>query len=606
MRARGCSSGPTKITEFRKYNRVVYALADGAASHRKTEKTVFCHWRAAAAIGARSAMRCSGHKASAAWCEAVFAAAWLAGTGIALADAPIEIGRTIFVVNDVQGRMGEAEPQRITLNENVLYEEDIITADKAETIMEFRDGSTFQVGPGAVVRIDSFVFNPEESVSRKAVTVGRGVFRYVSGIAANEQETKVSTGNGVLAVRGSVVSGIVDPEVPAFFHVGEGAAVFTNDAGSMEMRPGHAIAVPSRTTPVMRPDAMPPAVAAQALQAIERRLPPREVLRNRPPPTEAWLRRAGAANLLPVAEQARALNAAAGPRPLSGASGPSPIARELGLLNEGHRRNLFNGAQTVRTPDQQAFIAQAARTVPGAPAVLTRSTALASSLHQSARLAGTKIVIHGITKAAPSPEVLTQVASAAVRADPTAAPIITQTATAAYQGPDRARLAAQLGKATAEAKKTPPRSAIPVSAPVPAPPAPRQAGLDRPEARKPGQPALPPGQARKGMPAPTQVPPRQEAEHRPPAGPQPPGLGRPGSPPPQRPTAVRPPMQPAAARSPVAPPPQRPAAAVRQPPRPPAAVRPQLPAKQPPKPPPLKKRPPNQPAATQPGTPLPR
>src|SRR5262249_3581648 len=151
---------------------------------------------------------------------------------------------------------------------------------------------------------------------------------------------------------------------------------------------------------------------------------------------------------LPVAEQARALNAAAGPRPLSGASGPSPIARELGLLNEGRRRNLFNGSQTVRTPDQRAFIAQAAPTVPGAPALRTRSPALASSWHQPAGLAGKKIVTHGPPRPPPPREFLPQGASGAVRPAPPAAPIIPQTATAAYQGPDRARLAAQLGKAT--------------------------------------------------------------------------------------------------------------------------------------------------------------
>jgi hypothetical protein len=64
----------------------------------------------------------------------------------------------------------------------------------------------------------------------------------------------------VLAVRGSVLAGIVDPEVPDFLYVGKGAATFTNDAGSTDMRPGHAIAVPSRTTAVMRLETMPPAI----------------------------------------------------------------------------------------------------------------------------------------------------------------------------------------------------------------------------------------------------------------------------------------------------------------------------------------------------------
>lgn len=479
---------------------------------------------------------------------------------MAAADAPIEIGRTIFVVNDVEGKLGEADAKRVVVNENVLYEEDIITADQAETIMEFRDGSTFEVGPGARVRIDSFVFNPEESVSRKAVSVGRGVFRYISGIAADEQDTKISTGNGVLAIRGSVVSGIVDPEVPTFVYVGEGAATFTNDAGSTDLQPGAAIAVPSRTVPVMRSAAMPPAIAAQALQAIERRLPPRDVLRNRPQPDPAWLRRAGAANLLSVAEQARRQGAAPA-RPLPAASGPSPIARELGLLVEGHRRNLFDGAQTARTPEQQAFIAEATRTVPNAPILVARSTIQAGALHQSARLAGTAVVIRGVAAAAPSAEVVTRIATAAVRANPAAAPVIAQNATAGLPGPARARIAMQLSKAAAEAKK--PQAGI---ANPPARPAASGRASERQKAVGAGRPPL-----------------RQEAERRPPASrPQPI----------ERASAARPGGAPAAAR-----PTPRPQAAVRPPP-----ARKQISTRPTPKKPPPHK----QPSGDRPGALLPR
>ena len=476
----------------------------------------------------------SWHKSSVCLWAAALVAAAIACVSSAAADAPIEIGRTIFVVNDVEGKMGDAEAKRVVLNENVLYEEDIITADQAETIMEFRDGSTFEVGPGAVVRIDSFVFNPEESVSRKTVSIGRGVFRYISGIAANEQDTRISTANGVLAIRGSVVAGIVDPEVPTFVYVGEGAAVFTNDAGSTDMQPGSAIAVPSRTTPLKPASAMPPAIAAQALQAIERRLPPRDVLRNRPPASDAWLRRAGAANLLPIAEQAQRLGTAAG-RPLTSVSGPSPIAGELGLLVEGHRRNLFDGAQATRTPEQENFITQTARVVPNAPALIAQSTARAGALHQSARLAGTAVVIRGVAAAAPSPEVVSRVASAAVRADPAAAPIITQNAVERFQGPARDRIGAQLSKAAAEARGSQQPAAIPASAPssrVAARPAAERAQPSRSAATE-GTSGSRPGKP----PAAIRPPPRRQAAAR--------------TPPPRRQAAARPPLKQAPRKQPV-------------------------------------------------------
>ncbi len=385
------------------------------------------------------------------------ASAVIAQLGPALGDEPLDIGHTIFVVADVEGRLGDAPPKRIVLNDNVVYEEDITTGDEAKTIVEFRDGSTFEVGPSSVVRIDSFVFNPDEGISRKVMSVGRGVFRYVSGYAAPQRDTQVSTPTGTLTIRGSVAAGMVDPDVPTFLYVGEGSAVFTNDAGSADMQQGSALAVPSRTTAVMRPAAMPPAVVAQALQAIERRLPPSEVLRHRPPADDAWLRRAGGANLLPIAEQARREAAVVRGHALAVPAGPSRLAREVNLLIEGNRHNLFDGAHPNRTPEQHAFIGEMARSVPQARTVLARYTAQAGALHRLAALEGTHAVIRGIATAAPSAEVLTRVTAAAVSANPAAASQITHSAVAAYRGPDLSRVAAQLGNAAAGARSPQPR-----------------------------------------------------------------------------------------------------------------------------------------------------
>jgi hypothetical protein len=443
----------------------------------------------------------------------------------AAADVSVEIGRSIFVVNEVEGQLGDAPPKRIAINDNIVFNEDITTAAEAKTAIEFRDGSTLEVGPGSVVRIDSFVFNPEEAVSRKALQVGRGVFRYVSAVATPDQSTQISTPGGTVAIRGSVISGIVDPETPTFVYVGEGNASFTNDAGSTDLQPGNAIAVPTRTTPPMRPNTMPPAIAAQALQAIARRLPPPATLSVRPKADDAWLQRAGAANLLPVSEQARRGGALTRGRPLP-AAGASPIAHELGLLTEGNRRNLFNGSQTTRTQEQEAFIAETRRAIPNAAALLARSTLEAGALHRSASLAGTALVIRGIAKAAPSAEVLTHVAAATIHANPAAATQISRYATETYRGPDRARAVAGIQQAAASAgrqvlpRATPSRTASarlprPSANPVPLPP------QRRAEPRATAAPPLgrEPVAARERQGATSQRPPPQQARSRQPKKP---------------------------------------------------------------------------------------
>src|SRR5277367_3349100 len=103
--------------------------------------------------------------------------------------ASSQIGRSIFIVNDVDGKSGDAPAQHVAVNDDIVFEEDITTGDYAKAVLEFRDGSTFEIGPDAVVRIDSFIFNPEESTSHKAIQVSRGVFRYVSGYIASDQDT---------------------------------------------------------------------------------------------------------------------------------------------------------------------------------------------------------------------------------------------------------------------------------------------------------------------------------------------------------------------------------------------------------------------------------
>jgi hypothetical protein len=307
-------------------------------------------------------------------------------------------------------------------------------------VIEFRDGSTFEIGPDAAVRIDSFVFNPEESTSHKALQVTRGVFRYVSAYVASDQDTKITTPNGQTGIRGSVAEGIVDPALPDFIYLGEGSATFTNAAGSSALQAGNSIAVPSAAAAPMAPETMPAPVAAQALQAIETRLPPRAALANRPAADDAWLKRAGAADLVPAAEQRRQAAALATARPLPAATGPGGIAGELGLLAEANRVNLFAGRQTTRTPEQAAFLARAAHDNPNAAATMRRFTTEAHAMHREAVTTGTAFVIRGVGHAAPSAEIMRRVTAASVRANPGAAALIAHHAGESYRGAGRGEL----------------------------------------------------------------------------------------------------------------------------------------------------------------------
>jgi hypothetical protein len=345
-----------------------------------------------------------------------------AAFGADAADEPAAdgIGRSTFVVNQVDGQAGAEPPKHIAVNDDIRFQEDITTGNEAKTVIEFRDGSTFEIGPDAVVRIDSFVFNPEESTSQKTLQVTRGVFRYVSGYVAANQETKIAEPTGSLAIRGSVASGIVDPDVPNFIYVGEGNATFTNSAGSSPLNPGEAIAVPSASTAPMAASAMPAPVAAQALGVIERRLPPRQALTNRPPESDDWLKRQGAANLVPAAQQQQR-QAALAARPMPNVAARGSLAGELGLLAEGNRVGLFHASPGARTPEQTAFLTRAARENPNAGIAMRRYAGEARALHNENRTIGTRFVIRGVGHAGASPEVLRRFNAATIHANPAAA-----------------------------------------------------------------------------------------------------------------------------------------------------------------------------------------
>jgi hypothetical protein len=354
--------------------------------------------------------------------------------------AASDIGRSTLVVNDVDGQAGDAPAKRIVVNDDIVFQEDITTGADAKAVIEFRDGSTFEIGPNSAVRIDSFVFNPEESTSHKALQVTHGVFRYVSAYVASDQETKIITSAGQMGIRGSVATGIVDPSVPDFIYLGEGNATFTNSAGSSDLQAGNAIAVPSATTQPMLPGAMPAPVAVQALQAIDRRLPLQTAVANRPAADDAWLKRSGEADLVPATEQQRLATAAGTGRPLPTATGSGALTGELGLLTEANRVNLFDGRQTTRTPEQTAFLARATRDNPNAAATMRRYTENARALHAANMRAGTEFVMRGVGHAAPSAEVMRRVTAASVRANPGAAALIQRHANESYRGQDRHEL----------------------------------------------------------------------------------------------------------------------------------------------------------------------
>src|SRR5439155_8715357 len=160
------------------------------------------------------------------------------------------------------------------------------------------------------------------------------------GTALPGQRVRIGTPAGTIGIRGSVVLGAVGDDIPTFVHVAQGSARFENAAGTSDLTDDQSIAVANAATVPMRAADMPPALAAESLGAIQRRLLPPARLRARAPASERRLLRDGESNLAPASEQ---LARQPGTGGLVSARGESGIAAEVPLLRRADAAGLLVG-----------------------------------------------------------------------------------------------------------------------------------------------------------------------------------------------------------------------------------------------------------------------
>ncbi|NQV56986.1 MAG: FecR domain-containing protein [Rhodospirillales bacterium] len=310
--------------------------------------------------------------------------------------------------------------------EKIFFNENITTENDSVIVIQFRDGSTFEIGANGSAVIDELAFNPAEGTSIKVVTLTQGTFRYISGFIAKKSSMVLNTPNGAIGIRGSAVSGVIQPNVPTFFHVSSGSATFTNDAGSSSINEGQSMAAPSRTTPPMRPERMPPAVTAQVLQQVQATL-------GTPPAAQALSpeqRAADAvANAVSVTLQQSTQSQAARLTPATVATTATPPAG-LSLLTQAANVGLLSASTaTVPTAAQRAFIAAAQTTVPNAVAIISTASAQDKQQNKANTAAGTATVITGASENAQSADQISAIIQSAVGANPSAAGAIAASAT---------------------------------------------------------------------------------------------------------------------------------------------------------------------------------
>jgi hypothetical protein len=333
------------------------------------------------------------------------------------------VGRSAIVEREATARFGSEPARRIAVADQIYFAEEISTQAEARTVLEFRDGSTLELGPNSVVSIDRFVFNPVESRSEKAISVTQGIFRYTSSFVSRSNQTGIKTPVGTMGIRGSVVVGAVAAGQPGFLAMPSGNATFTATGGAQaQLGPGQSLAVaPGGNAPPVTN--LPPAVFAQAMQiiaAVIGAVPPAL-----PPPTPTQIAAIARANLVSAAVQG---NAQPTPNPAGALVVPLNAPAGIPLLVQANAVGLLNQAPgSAPTPQQTAFIAQANQQVPNATQVIQNFTAANQARNAAVQQSGTQQVIGGVGQVAPL-DALLQMVGNAIAANPALAGVITQVA----------------------------------------------------------------------------------------------------------------------------------------------------------------------------------
>ncbi len=167
------------------------------------------------------------------------------------------IGVAAAVNPDASGTPPEAQRRIIEVGTNMLTNEKVVTGPSGQAQLIFNDGSAFSIGPNSELTLDKFVYDPERGSGQMALSVTKGVFRFVGGKISKENPVQIKVGTATMGIRGGIATLTVQPGQPvvAKFLFGREMTLSQNGITQITTRPGTAIealsgAAPSAPRPV--------------------------------------------------------------------------------------------------------------------------------------------------------------------------------------------------------------------------------------------------------------------------------------------------------------------------------------------------------------------
>ena len=180
-----------------------------------------------------------------------FSALVLSLTAAAPAWSTQQAGISAAVRGEVE-RASDAQPVGVQISSGQpIYLQDRITSGRNSGMqIMLLDQTTFTIGPDSFVKIDEFVYDPNTNVGKVTASLGKGVFRFVTGKIAQQNPSNMTVKLPVatIGIRGTMVFGRSDENSAVVGLAGPGRDNNTNDKAA-----GVDVITPQGTVELRRP-----------------------------------------------------------------------------------------------------------------------------------------------------------------------------------------------------------------------------------------------------------------------------------------------------------------------------------------------------------------
>ena len=156
-------------------------------------------------------------------------AALIATDAFGQAGPAAPIGSAVRIVNKVTAA-DVGVPRPLAAGDNVNQDETIEVEQNSIGELRLNDETKLALGPGAKLRLDKFVYDPNKTTGTIAVDLTKGAFRFITG-NARKPSYLIRSPNASISVRGTIFDVYVDATGNMWILLHEGSLEVCNSRG---------------------------------------------------------------------------------------------------------------------------------------------------------------------------------------------------------------------------------------------------------------------------------------------------------------------------------------------------------------------------------------